>query len=352
MENFSVLIKPASSACNMNCKYCFYHDEAINRKDYFNGFMTEETLDVLLDRVFEVDAKNYNISFQGGEPTLRGVDFFESLVKKVNKKNINNNKVNYAIQTNGILIDERWCELFSKNNFLVGVSLDGNKEIHDYLRVKSNDGTFNKVLKAIDLFTKYKIDYNVLTVVSKSLAKRYNSVYNFYKKRGFKYLQFIPCLDSIKGDKKEYTLTDEDYGNFLCGLFDLYLEDGKKGEYVSIRLFDNFMAKLQGCRAELCGLDGRCNVNFVIEGDGSVYPCDFYCLDEYLLGNIKENSFKEMFESNVSYNFIKPNFNEECMLCEYYALCGGGCKRERINAKNRFCNAYKKLFEKIKKEFL
>lgn len=188
MKNFSLLIKPASSLCNMRCKYYFYYDVAKHRDTQSFGIMNKKTIDVLVEQSFECVNHDGTISFafQGGEPTLAGYGYFEYFINKVNDYNKNHISINFSIQTNGQLIDVDYCKLFKKNNFLVGISLDGPSQFHDMNRVDNNfKGTFAQTNKAIKLMDKYKVDYNILSVITKQMARKPRTLFNYYTKNNF-----------------------------------------------------------------------------------------------------------------------------------------------------------------------
>lgn len=355
MKAINLLIKPASSNCNLNCTYCFYNDVADNRAIKNYGIMNDTTLENMVKKAFEEVEYQVNFAFQGGEPTLAGIDYFKKfheLVKKYNKNNIN---VTFALQTNGSLLNKKWTELFKKYNYLIGISLDGNKEIHNSFRVdKKGEETFSKVNKSLNLLKKEKVEFNILTVVNKMTAQNGKLIYKFFKNSGFRYFQFIPCLDELYSkEKKEYTLTDVDYGNFLNDTFELWYEDIMGGKKTSIRYFDNMVKIVLGEEPEACDMVGHCNINGIIESDGGVYPCDFYVLDEYKLGNINENSYTELFKSDKEQQFLKSSLviSDSCKVCKYFRLCRGGCRRhkeknEKGEYQNRFCKSYLMFFDK------
>ena len=354
MRNINLLIKPASSSCNLRCKYCFYHDVSNNREIKNYGIMNDETLENLVKRVYEEVEETVNFAFQGGEPTVAGLEYFKkfhSLIEKYNTKNIT---TNFAIQTNGILLDKKWAEFFKKYNYLVGISLDGNRDIHNYFRVDANgEGTFNEVIKATKLLKKYEVDFNILCVVNRLTAQNGKLIYNFFRKSGFRYYQFIPCLDSLSDEKNEdYSLTAKDYGTFLDETFNLWYEDIVSGKKVSVRTFDNYIKILLGAEPEACDMVGHCNMNVIVESDGSAYPCDFYVLDELKIGNLNENSIKEMLTSDKERQFLNSSLmvNDKCKLCKYFKICRGGCRRHKeVNDgiyENRFCESYKYFFDK------
>ena len=350
----SFLIKPASSACNLRCRYCFYIDESENRSIRNYGMMSTETAHALIDKAAADRNDFISFGFQGGEPTLAGLDFFRDFVSYTLEKT-SRRHVNFAIQTNGILINREWAEFLRKNNFLVGISIDGAKKFHDNYRVDaSGKGSFTKVFNNAKLLVNEGVDVNILITVTKKIAKNVEEVYSFFKRNGWRYHQYIPCIDPLASERgeMEYSLTSEDYAIFLDKLFALYYRDWKNQDYVSIRYFDNLVNMCLTGWAEECGMNGVCGNYYVIEADGSVYPCDFYVLDDYRLGNIRENSFDQLDEKRRSIKFIEESMSlpEECQACSVRPLCRGGCKRDRENfAKGRIektylCSAYRHFF--------
>ena len=349
MKNVSLLIKPSSSLCNMRCKYCFYADEVANRNIKCYGKMSEAVLETLVKRAFESAENSVTFSFQGGEPTLVGLDFYKSLIsfqKKYAKREL---VVQNCLQTNGYIIDDEWAKFLAENRFLVGLSMDGTKEIHDSLRKDSNGfGSYEKVQNAVRCFQKYGVEFNVLCVVTKQVALCAEEVYDELKKYG--YIQFIPCLDGLDGEKRDYSLTPTLYGKFLVKVFERYYADFMNARPVSVRNFDNYVSMILGHQPENCAMRGVCTPSFTIEGDGSVYPCDFYVLDEWKMGNVRENSLEEMLESEVAKRFVQESKNrdENCLKCKYFCLCRGGCKREWIEnkpLKTAHCKAYYEFFD-------
>lgn len=355
MKQLCLLIKPSSDKCNMRCKYCFYADIAEKHSESL-GFMTEKTAENLIKSVMNENPSKVTFMFQGGEPTLIGLDFYRFFTECVKKNNRCNAEIFYAIQTNAYLIDIEWAEFLKNNHFLVGVSLDGTKELHDLFRVdKSGNGTASTVMKSAALLKKFGVEFNILTVVTNPLARKAEAVYNFYKKQGFQYLQFIPCLNPLDDMETDYdfSLSPERYGKFLIRLFDLWVRDIVNGDAVSIRQFDNYLLMLRGMPPESCGFSGMCSMQNVVEADGSVYPCDFYVLDNLRLGNVNVNSFEEINIVRKETGFIENSaaIDDACRECEYYPICRGGCKRYRepfvdgIPGRNCFCESYKMFFE-------
>lgn len=348
MPDINVLIKPASGMCNLQCKYCFYHDEASNREVASYGFMTEDTLEQVIKKTIAFSEHTCTIAYQGGEPTLRGLAFFEKSIEFQKKYNTKGIAIYNAIQTNGMCLDEKWAKFFHENHFLVGISLDGTAFTHDRLRVKEKgEGTFERVMEAIEWLKRYQVEFNILTVVNALTAKKISRIYAFYREQGFRYLQFIPCLNPLgkEEERYDYTLTPKAYGHFLNTLFDLWYQDLLKGEVVHIQLFEEYIRLLHGQIPGVCGMMGVCSCQHVVEADGEVYPCDFYVLDQYKLGKLTEKSMEEIQEKRKEIRFIEESVpvSEECKECRFYPLCRGGCRRYRQPV-HCFCESNKAFF--------
>ncbi|HHW21855.1 MAG TPA: anaerobic sulfatase maturase [Clostridiaceae bacterium] len=357
MPPISMLIKPASSACNMKCKYCFYNAIANNRTNAFTGMMSIEILEKLVKEALETAEGHCSFGFQGGEPTLRGLDFYKTFIELIRKYNKKNLSVHCAIQTNGVLIDDEWASFLAENKFLVGLSLDGPEEIHNLNRIKQNDhASFNDVMRAARIMTKHKVDFNILCVVTGRGARSIEKIYNFFKKQGFRYLQFIPCLEPIEQERGStiYALSVKDFEEYLIRLFDLWYNDYIKANYISIRHIDNTIRMLRGEPPELCSMSGCCTIQYVVEGDGGVYPCDFYVFDEWRLGTIGVESIAEMRESEQARSFIEGSrvLPEKCRSCRFLGLCRNGCRRDRMDdtGLNYYCEAWKNYYDYILKK--
>jgi len=349
MRNLTLLIKPASGNCNLRCTYCFYNDVAENRLVKYYGMMSHETAEVIIQRAL-VEAKQVSFCFQGGEPTLWGLDNFRFFTETVDRLKTNRVAINYAMQTNGVLLNESWAAFLNEHHFLVGLSLDGYKELHDLHRPDS----YNRVLKAASLLKKAGVEFNILSVVTSETAGHTDKVYRFFQRQGFQYLQFIPCIDDF--EHNETNLTVAQYGQFLNSLFSLWYRDCIAGHGISIRYFDNILSMYAGYPPEQCSMNGVCNIQFTIEADGSVYPCDFYVLDHWRLGNVHTDSFQSMLTSDTAKWFIaeSASIQEECTNCRWLRICRGGCKRDKepIPSSNRFCQTYKTFFEDSHERFI
>ncbi len=359
MKQLAVMIKPASSLCNMKCKYCFYEDISNLRTVHSHGIMHQETVELMLLNIKnELDkGDNVTLAFQGGEPMLAGLEFFENFVDQVKnwEKDIN---VSYAIQTNGTKIDETWAKFFYDNNFLVGVSLDLLQDLHDDTRIDNeNKGTWKKTINAIRILEEYKVEYNVLCTLTNGLARYPKKVWNTIEKLDLKYVQFTPCLNDLEFTKKNiYALTPERFSSFYKEIFTYWFSDMKQGKYRSIKLFDDIVNLLALGITTACGMNGACQPQLVVEADGSVYPCDFYCLDEYCLGNITNTSLKDLYEFSFNSNSKKREaLPKLCSTCEYLKFCGGNCKRMQKEIccmpEDNFCG-YKDFLESSIKDFI
>ena len=355
MPPLSLLIKPASSNCNLRCRHCFYHSLAENRQIGSFGIMSLETLELLVKKALEYAEYSCTFAFQGGEPSLAGLDFFKKLIEYQKTYNIKKISINNALQTNGMIINEEWAKFLADNKFLVGISLDGTGDIHDINRLDTrNKGSFIKVMNTIDVFNRYKVEYNILCVVNSFVARHINKIYSFFKKNNFNFLQFIPCLDPLneKPGGYEYSLTPDRYAYFLKTLFDEWYNDVIKGNMISIRYFDNLVGMVMGYPPEVCGMSGQCQCYFVMEADGSTYPCDFYVIDKWRLGNIKETGFDELKNSGMGQRFVEvsKHVDTKCMECRWFNLCRGGCRRTREPFEdnkpvlNYYCRSYMEFF--------
>lgn len=360
-RSISVLLKPASGMCNMQCEYCFYCDEMQKRQQESYGFMSEETLKNTIRKTLVHAEQAAGYAFQGGEPTLRGIDFFRKAVQFQKQYNRNHVAIQNAFQTNGYALNEEWCRFFNENHFLVGVSLDGIPKVHDRYRHEKKGGpTFARIERSLELLEKYQVDFNILTVVTKDTVEQIETIYAYYQKNNWKYQQYIACLDPVgeKRGQQAYSLTPELYGKFLIRLFRLWYADWKKGKAPYIRQFDNYIGILAGYCPEACEQRGTCGIQNVVEADGSVYPCDFYMMDTYRLGNFNTDRLEQIDQRREEIEFIErsAHLEEKCSQCPYFSLCRGGCQRHREVQEgketylNYFCEGYRMFFQTCEKQ--
>ena len=340
MKRLTVMIKPASSLCDMRCTYCFYYDVAASRHRASMGIMTRETASALIRNVYSELSAGDSISFafQGGEPGLAGLDFFIFFTETAKSAAGRGVKTSYAFQTNGLMIDDAWCRFFKDNNVLVGLSLDGDSALHNHNRIDAHEkGTYNRVMEAKKLLDRHNVHYNILCVLTSESARRARRLWGFILKEGIRYIQFIPCLepldtarpDAISGTGAMAALTAPRFYKFYADLFPLWKAEADKGNMVSVRLFEDIAGIYLAGRGLTCGISGRCTPQIVVEADGSVYPCDFYVLDEYRVSNLAEFTIKEVFEAVVACGFLgqEQQAYAQCGNCAYHKWCQGGCKR-------------------------
>lgn len=337
MRNMTVLVKPASSSCNLKCGYCFYRDEADCRSLPKAGIMNISTAENLINRVFDFcgDNSTVNFMFQGGEPLLAGLGFFECFVRLANNAETAGSTVNFSLQTNGTLLDDAFSEFFKRNNFLVGVSLDGKKALHD----RNRDGSFDKAMNGIRLLREYGVDFNILSVITADTDA--SELFDFYIENDFRDVQPIYCLDPLSGEKSGFSLGAKELARFQKRLFNRWFAAVNSGERMYIRDFDNILSLLTTGKAEQCGASGRCNAQLVVEADGTCYPCDFYCLDEFECLNINDASIDDILSCDGLRKFFEHTEPENslCPECPVRAVCGGGCKRYRsmYNSLEGYC---------------
>ncbi len=332
MKRFSVMLKPASSACNLRCKYCFYADLAGKRDTFSFGRMSEETAEKILRNIRSglEPGDCVAFAFQGGEPTLVGLPWFRRFTEIVDEQ-FENIQVEYALQTNGTMLDDAWCEFLVQRKFLVGLSMDAMPKCHNACRVDSDgEGTYRQVDEAARRMKKHGVAFNVLCTLTSEVARHPQQVWNWICQNDFRYLQFTPCLDELDDPGKSvYALHPKKFASFYIQLFQLWLASLKAGRYYSIKLFDDVVNLLAYGIPTACGIHGRCQCQMVVEADGSAYPCDFYCIDHYRLGNLAEQTIVELRESAVAREFLtRPRKRAKlCDDCVYRNFCGGGCQR-------------------------
>ena len=317
--------------------------------------MSTEVLDRVLQNTLPTVTESFGLMFQGGEPTLAGLDFFKATISLAEKHNTNKTQITYAIQTNGLLITAEWCEFFRQHDFLVGLSLDGPAGIHNANRVDSNGkGSHKEVMIALELLQKHNVATNILTVITEESGGRVREIDAFFRQIGVDFIQHIPCLDPI-GDirgKKSFSLSSKGYQRYLKASFDIWYKDIMEGNYRSNRYFDNLVLMLHGQQPEACSMRGVCSHQYIVEADGSTYPCDFYAMDKYFLGNLTVDSVEQINATRQKIMFIENSMKveEKCKKCPWFSLCRGGCRRDRDYfgggiGGNYYCSAYKNFFE-------
>lgn len=331
MRPLVLLVKPVSSACDMRCGYCFYRDVAARRREAA-GAMDGDLVDLMVERAFELDRTgSVTFAFQGGEPTLAGLAFFERFMRSVRRRG-RGRETHLALQTNGLAIDDAWVSFLGGNGFLVGVSIDGPRALHDRFRPDAHGaGTHSRALAAWRALSAQGVDANVLTVLTDELARHPQQVWRFLDREGVDFVQFIPCLGPLGGGGGGAELTPGGFSSFYRVIARLWLEGLAQGRHRSVALLDNLVLLLGGAAPQQCGMLGSCAPQLVIESDGSVYPCDFYALDSRRCGDIRTDSLADILASAGMRAFLAeaPPRPGLCAACPYLAICGGGCRRQR-----------------------
>ncbi|MEA5014318.1 MAG: radical SAM protein [Candidatus Limiplasma sp.] len=354
MSHYSVMIKPASALCNLRCAYCFYCDASAHRKGTPPEIMTRETAERVIQNIFAglEDGDSLEICFQGGEPTLAGLAYFRHFVRQV-RRQPQKGKVTYALQTNGMELDREWCAFLREHRFLVGLSIDAYPQHHNAYRVDAQGkGTFGRVMEAKRLLEETGVEHNVLCTLTNPLARHPQKVWQFIKQARIAYIQFTPCLGGLEGERSEWALTPQRFYSFYTGLYKLWKRDVEEGPYISVKLFDDLLNLFFFQRVTACGLHGQCQIQNIVEADASAYPCDFYALDAYYGGSLREQSLAQVRERLEGTGFLgeREALPEACGECKYRKLCNGGCKRMAqamyVDAKTGFCG-YRHLLEDI-----
>ena len=358
----SIIVKPTGADCNLDCIYCFYIDKAKLYPDTIRHRMKDETLEIFIRQAMEQSGNEINIAWQGGEPCLMGLDFFRKVIaleEKYGKRKIIGN----GLQTNGMLIDEKWAKFLAEYNFLVGLSLDGPQHIHDhYRKTVSGEGTWERVVISANLLLKAGVAVNAMTTITDYAAGFPEQIYDFHKNLGLTWMQFTPVVETDKTDESkasEFSVTPEKYLEFLIRIFELWKEDFKKErQFTSVRFFENLFYRYVGFTSPECTMQKECGCYLVMEHNGDVYACDFFVEPEWKLGNINEKTMTDMLNSEQQGKFgeIKSDLNASCKSCKWLTFCYGGCPKDRIRdprdmGENHFCETYKQFFSYSQSHF-
>jgi len=360
----SVLIKPAGPDCNLRCNYCFYRQKAA-MFDATKGKthrMSDKVLETLIRDCMQAGIRTF--SWQGGEPTLMGLDFYRRAVELEIRYGPPGATVANALQTNGVLLDAQWARFLAEYRFLVGLSLDGPKRLHDvYRKDASGKGTFDRVMRAAKIMRDAGVEYNVLCLLNDRNVKEPEAVYDFLAQNEIYFMQFVPCVepgtrraDRAAGQKGSgsiepapFSITPEQYGEFLVRVFDRWVEDFPN---VSIRDFDDLLLLELGEMPGTCTTSERCGSYVVVEHNGDVFACDFFVVARWRLGNIMERPLGEIIQSAAVEEFAraKSDLGKTCKKCKFLQKCWGGCQKHRIVLDGKltdpsyFCKSYKRLF--------
>ncbi len=331
---FSLLVKPASADCNLRCRYCFYLDHCSFYAGEKRHRMSDATLAAMVRAYMGTEQPSYQFGWQGGEPTLMGVDFFRRVVEYQQRFGRNGANVANGLQTNATLLTPELARHLADYHFLTGVSLDGPRHLHDKYRLTAaGGGSHDDVMRGIATLREHQAEFNILTLVSEANAKEPVQVYHYLCDHGFLFHQYIPCVEP-DADRRllPFSTSSEEWGEFLCRLFDeWYRHDTRR---VSVRLFDAVLALLVDGVRNMCPMGQDCRQYFVVEYNGDVYPCDFFVERRLLLGNVATDAFEAMQDSPAyaSFGRQKSCWNETCGTCDYAWICQGDCLKHRLCA--------------------
>jgi len=361
---FHVMTKPRGAICNLDCDYCFY----LRKESLYPGAsfrMSDETLENYTRQYIQSQrAPEVNFAWQGGEPTLMGLDFFRKAVAYQKKYARPGMRIENALQTNGTLLDDEWCQFFAENRFLIGISLDGPREAHDlYRRDKGRSPTFERVLHSIELLKSHKVDFNILTCVSAANVHQPLEVYRFLRDEiGAEFIQFVPIVErqNETGFQEGTALTPRSitggqYGDFLIAIFDEWVrrDVGK----VFVQIFDTALGRWLGAPGGLCVFQETCGLALAMEHNGDLYSCDHFVEPRYRLGNIFETPMTELVGSERQRTFgldKKSSLPRYCRECPVLFACNGGCPKDRTDftpdgeaGLNHLCAGFKAFFTHV-----
>lgn len=351
----SVLVKPAGPDCNLNCTYCFYLKKGALFPQQLQHRMSDEIQEELIRQVMQQGGASVSITWQGGEPTLMGLPFYERAIA-MERKYGRNQTVGNGLQTNGLLLDEEWARFLKKYDWLVGISLDGPAHIHDhYRRDRGGQGTHQRVEANARMLLTQGVAVNVLCCLTDYSVRFPDELYQYYKSLGLNWMQFIPVVETDLLDPSRaasWSVTADSFGLFLCRIFDLWMADFRNGEpTTSIRHFESVFHAYVGMEAPECTMMKNCGPYVVVEHNGNVYSCDFFVEPKWKLGNIMTGRLSQMLNSKQQESFgaAKSLLPGECRRCPWLTKCYGGCTKDRIRdpadlRKPRFCNAYRMFF--------
>ncbi|WP_419779257.1 anaerobic sulfatase maturase [Maridesulfovibrio sp.] len=352
----TILIKPTGPDCNMACSYCFYLDKSSLFKETPTYRMSGELLEELIRQAMNQSGEQVSFIWQGGEPTLMGLDFYRRCIE-LQQKYGQRQTVGNGLQTNGLLINEDWISFLKKYPWLVGLSLDGPEHVHDhYRRSRKGKGTWGKVSANAKEMLSAGLAVNALIVVNDHSVRFADEIYEYHKNLGLTHMQFIPCVETDRNDPSRllpFSVPAEKYGHFLCRIFDNWMDDFYgRTPTTSVRMFESLFHLYIGYPAPECTLLKECGCYITVEHNGDVFCCDFYVQPEWHLGNIRQTSLTEMLNSKrqSTFGYRKACLPKECTKCRWLPLCRAGCPKDRLgNTKgkpsNYLCPAYKIFFE-------
>lgn len=367
-----VMLKPVGAACNLRCHYCYYLEKACFYKDSSKRVLSEEMLDQFTKEYIEAQTMNDVLfTWHGGEPLMRPLSFYRKALE-LQKKYGRGRNISNVIQTNGTLLTDEWCRFLHENNWLVGVSIDGPQEFHDeYRRTASGGPSWAKVMRGIQLLNKHHVEWNAMAVVNDFNADYPLDFYHFFKEMGCRFIQITPVVermvnhadgrhlatltDDATAPVTDFSVTPEQWGRFLCAIFDEWVRNDVGQTYVE--LFDCILANWVGVTPGICVYAKECGHAGIMEFNGDVYSCDHFVFPEYRLGNIRKKTITEMLYGEQQQQFSRlksQSLPKECKKCEWEFACHGECPRTRFikdvygnPGKNYLCEGYRMFFRHI-----
>jgi uncharacterized protein len=356
-EAFQVFVKPVGAACNLACSYCYYLDKNQLFRESGIQRMPDDILETYIAQHIEAtDEQTIFFSWHGGEPTLAGLDYFRRIVELQQKHLPANRFVLNGIQTNGTLLDVTWCQFLKKENFIVGISLDGPEQFHSANRFrKDGKSSFNEVIRGFQLLKAYEIPFEILCVVNAQNVNHPLEIYRFFKSLNARFLTFIPLVERLSPDNRQVSgrsVPAKGFGEFLCAVFDEW-QTADIGT-VNIQIFEEALRTAFGSDHSLCIFRPTCGRVPVVEYNGDFYSCDHFVDPAHFVGNIQETSLAELLESPNQKAFGQAKLNslpEYCLKCEVLSMCNGACPKDRFifapegeSGLNYLCEGYKLFF--------
>ncbi len=369
---FNIMSKPIGPRCNIACEYCYYLEKEKLYPDEKKFRMSAQVLERFIIQLIEtsVEAGMTDVPFtwQGGEPTMLGVDYFRTIVDLQKKHLPDGIQITNALQTNGILLDDEWGQFLHDNRFLVGISIDGPEKIHDRYRIdRAGRPTFSAVMRGLQVLQRHKVEYNVLTVVQRANAGKAKEIYKFFKGLGVEYMQFIPIVErahngtlagapQVDMDSENavtsWSVSPRAYGKFLNDLFDIWFRHDIGHIYV--QFFDTQLGLWMGHPSSLCIFAKDCGSGLALEHDGSLYSCDHYVYPDYKLGNLTETPLRDLVWTQAQSNFGTGKsgaLTAQCRACSFRFACNGDCPKHRFATSKSgepghsyFCESYSMFF--------
>lgn len=359
--SLGILLKPASHDCNMACDYCYYRPVRALYPDVEKPRMSPDVFDAVCEQYRALEPREIKVGWQGGEPTLMGLDFFRQVVEIEGRHARPGDCFGNSLQTNGVVLNDEWCSFLAAGNFLVGLSIDGPADLNTVRRFPNGKPAFDVTMRALELLKKHGVEFNILVVISKANVDHPRRVFQFLLDNDLHYSQFIPCTEPAPpllgvneaGRLSEHSITAAQYADFMVELFDAWVENDDPSYYV--RRIDNWLHQFFDLPPECCEYRGDCSNLVTVEWNGDVYPCDFYVEERYRLGNVREQTLEQMLRGPVFRQFVgrAHKLPAVCKGCEWLRYCHGGCYRHRqklgIAGEETpyLCEAKKRIFSHV-----